>query len=61
MSDKPFTPPTDAASADPRRWVAMSILLLASFMNLMDVTIVNVAIPSMQSNLAANSSQIDMG
>ena len=37
----------------------MAILLLASFMNLIDVTIVNVAIPSMQTNLGASSSQIE--
>jgi EmrB/QacA subfamily drug resistance transporter len=56
---------TDAHSAgaeappDPRRWVAMLMLLLASFMNLIDVTIVNVALPSMQENLGATSSQIE--
>jgi len=59
MPDTHFAPPTDVASADPRRWVAMTILLLASFMNLMDVTIVNVAIPSMQTNLNASPSQIE--
>lgn len=51
-------PPTQAAP-DPRRWVALAVLLLASFMNLIDVTIVNVALPSMQENLGANSSQIE--
>ncbi|PWW01649.1 EmrB/QacA subfamily drug resistance transporter [Hoeflea marina] len=37
----------------------MAILLLAGFMNLIDVTIVNVALPSMQSGLAATSSGIE--
>ncbi|HEY4199219.1 MAG TPA: DHA2 family efflux MFS transporter permease subunit [Devosiaceae bacterium] len=59
MTENHFTPPTDSASADPRRWIALAILLLASFMNLMDVTIVNVAIPSMQANLGAEPSQIE--
>ncbi|MDR3472883.1 MAG: MFS transporter [Devosia sp.] len=59
MPEKTFAPPADAASADPRRWIAMTILLLASFMNLIDVTIVNVAIPSMQANLGADSSQVE--
>jgi EmrB/QacA subfamily drug resistance transporter len=45
--------------ADPRRWPALVILLLASFMNMVDVSIVNVALPSMQSGLAASSSQIE--
>ena len=36
----------------------MSILLLAGFMNLIDVTIVNVALPRLQSNLGATSTEI---
>ncbi|APH70821.1 MFS transporter [Aquibium oceanicum] len=44
---------------DPRRWVSLSILLLAGFMNLIDVTIVNVALPRLQENLHATSSQIE--
>jgi MFS family permease len=52
-------PPNAAAAPDPRRWVALAVLLLASFMNLIDVTIVNVALPAMQDDLGANSSQIE--
>ncbi|ODT56579.1 MAG: MFS transporter [Methylobacterium sp. SCN 67-24] len=37
----------------------MAILLLAGFMNLIDVTIVNVALPRLQSGLGATSSQIE--
>jgi len=55
----PHTIPRTSEEADPRRWLALAILLLASFMNLVDVTIVNVALPSMQANLGANSSQIE--
>src|SRR5687768_15195071 len=40
------------------RWAALSILLLAAFMDLLDVTIVNVAIPSIQDNLGANYAAI---
>lgn len=54
-----FHAPRNAAEADPRRWVALAVLLIASFMNLMDVTIVNVAIPSMQQNLGASPAQIE--
>lgn len=50
---------TAGASAYPSRWAAMSVLFLASFMNLIDVTIVNVALPSIQSGLAANSTQLE--
>jgi EmrB/QacA subfamily drug resistance transporter len=43
----------------PGRWVAMAVLLIASFMNLIDVTIVNVALPSLQQAFAATTSQIE--
>lgn len=54
-----FHVPQSKADADPRRWVALAVLLLASFMNLIDVTIVNVALPSLQQNLGADPSQIE--
>lgn len=54
----PFQVPQSKAEADPRRWVALAVLLLASFMNLIDVTIVNVALPSLETNLGADPSQI---
>jgi EmrB/QacA subfamily drug resistance transporter len=43
---------------DPRRWVALVIVLIAGFMQLVDVSIVNVAIPSIQRDLDASYSQI---
>ncbi|WP_299130607.1 MFS transporter [uncultured Amaricoccus sp.] len=43
----------------PGRWIAMAVLLVAGFMNLIDVSIVNVALPSMQSALGASDSQIE--
>jgi EmrB/QacA subfamily drug resistance transporter len=54
-----FHVPQSKAEADPRRWVALAVLLLASFMNLIDVTIVNVALPSLQENLGADPSHIE--
>ena len=54
-----FHVPQSKADADPRRWAALAVLLIASFMNLIDVTIVNVAIPSMQANLGADASEIE--
>lgn len=41
------------------RWIAMAVLLIAGFMNLIDVTIVNVALPSLQKAFGATSSQIE--
>ena len=59
MPPHQFHMPQSKADADPRRWLALAVLLIASFMNLIDVTIVNVAIPSMQKNLGADASQIE--
>ena len=47
--------------ADPRRWIALAVLLLAGFMNLIDVTIVNVALPSLQTSLGADSERASNG
>ncbi|WP_246739728.1 MFS transporter [Martelella sp. HB161492] len=41
------------------RWAALAVLLCASFMNLLDVTIVNVALPSIQQGLKASDSAIE--
>ena len=43
---------------DPRRWLTLVILLLAAFMNLLDVSIVNIAIPSIQRNLNASYADV---
>ncbi|MDX3194637.1 MFS transporter [Streptomyces sp. MN03-5084-2B] len=43
---------------DPRRWKALAVSLTAGFMGLLDVSIVNVALPSMQSGLHASSGGI---
>jgi EmrB/QacA subfamily drug resistance transporter len=64
MSDptSPSAPPADQATAtlDPDRWIALAVLLAASFMNLVDVTIVNLAIPSIERDLHASSAQIEL-
>ena len=54
-----FHVPRNRAEADPRRWVALVVLLAASFMNLIDVTIVNVALPTLQRTLGADASHIE--
>lgn len=40
-------------------WVAAVVLLLGNFMNLIDVTIVNVALPSIRENLNATSAEVE--
>jgi EmrB/QacA subfamily drug resistance transporter len=47
-----------AEDGDPRRWVALAVVLVAAFMQLVDISIVNVAIPSIQRDLDATYSQI---
>ncbi|NGO81030.1 MFS transporter [Streptomyces sp. YC504] len=46
------------AQADRRRWIALAIVMTASFMDLVDVTIVNVAIPTITRDEGATASQI---
>ncbi|WP_405608391.1 MFS transporter [Streptomyces sp. NBC_00076] len=51
--------PADATQgADPRRWKALWVTLVAGFMSLLDVTIVAVALPSMQRALHASAPAI---
>jgi EmrB/QacA subfamily drug resistance transporter len=50
--------PDDPAGGDPRRWVALAVVLVAGFMQLVDISIVNVAIPSLQRDLDATYSQV---
>ncbi|MFH8388666.1 MFS transporter [Streptomyces sp. NPDC018036] len=47
-----------AEGADPRRWRALWVTLTAGFMSLLDVTIVAVALPSMQRDLHASAPSI---
>jgi EmrB/QacA subfamily drug resistance transporter len=60
-----MTSPTTTAGAgqapegaDPRRWVALGVVLIAGFMQLVDISIVNVAIPSIQRDLDATYAEI---
>ncbi|MER7488337.1 MFS transporter [Streptomyces sp. NPDC126497] len=53
------TPPAPRpAPGDRRRWFALAIVMTAAFMDLVDVTIVNIAIPSIQRDEGATFSQI---
>jgi EmrB/QacA subfamily drug resistance transporter len=58
--DTDISPNADAPpTLDPRRWIAFAVVLAAGFMDLLDVTIVNVAVPSIQTDLGAQYSQIE--
>ncbi|HEU5161270.1 MAG TPA: MFS transporter [Streptosporangiaceae bacterium] len=53
--------PTGAAppAPDRRRWFALVVVLVAGFMDLLDVTIVNVAVPSILRDLDAAYAQVE--
>src|ERR1700683_3623705 len=49
-----------AALSHPRRWKALPVVLSATFMSLFDIFVVNVAAPSIQHDLRASSSILEM-
>ncbi|MFJ2173119.1 MFS transporter [Streptomyces sp. NPDC087851] len=50
--------PAAAAAPDPRRWKALAVCLVAGFMTLLDVSIVNVALPSIREGLSTPVSDL---
>ncbi|MEW2414238.1 MFS transporter [Streptomyces sp. NPDC046866] len=54
----PDAPAPVSPEADRRRWLALAIVMAASFMDLVDVTIVNIAIPRMRGDFGASTSAI---
>ncbi len=58
-SEAPSRPPSAAADgADPKRWHALWVTQFAAFMALLDVSIVNVALPSIQRGLHASPATV---
>jgi EmrB/QacA subfamily drug resistance transporter len=50
----------DTPVYDPRRWRALPVVLSATFMSLFDIFVVNVAAPSIQRDLHASSSTLEL-
>jgi len=50
-ADRDFQP-------DPARWRALAVCLIAGAMTLLDVSIVNVALPSLRTELGADDSDV---
>ncbi|KMS66222.1 hypothetical protein ACH49_29690, partial [Streptomyces leeuwenhoekii] len=48
----------DGGRPDPNRWRALWVTLVAGFMTLLDVTIVAVALPSLQRDLNASAASV---
>src|SRR5215218_231274 len=51
-------PPEPQASADPRRWTALAVIALAQFMLILDLTVVNVALPDLSADLDLSRSAL---
>ncbi|MDQ1653801.1 MAG: hypothetical protein QOI35_3001 [Cryptosporangiaceae bacterium] len=52
------TPAPNLETADPRRWRALAVTQIAAFMILLDVSIVNVALPSVERGLAVSAGTV---
>jgi len=55
-NNKTATAPPGTATADPRRWKALGVLAIVQLMLLLDATVVNVALPSIKSDLQFSES-----
>ncbi|MEW1957208.1 MFS transporter [Kineococcus sp. NPDC059986] len=55
---RPSGDPSTTGTPDPNRWRALAVCLVVGFMTLLDVSIVNVALPSIESSLGAGSAQV---
>jgi EmrB/QacA subfamily drug resistance transporter len=57
-STGPSPPSPDEYRPDPDRWMALAVVLAAGFMTLLDVSIVNVALPSIERGLHAQPNEL---
>src|SRR5580658_1312962 len=48
----------DTHTGDPRRWLALPILLIGAFLPVLDFNVVNLALPAIRQNLGATSSEV---
>ncbi len=58
IADLTTTPDSAAASSDRSRWAALVVLCVGMLMIVLDVTVVNVALPSMQEDLGFSQSSL---
>jgi MFS family permease len=48
----------DQSTGDPKRWLALPILLIGAFLPVLDFNVVNLALPAIRQDLGATSSQV---
>jgi len=53
-------PDTVNEAPNPRRWRALAVCLTAGFLAMLDVSVINVALPSIQTSLAAGPAQLQL-
>lgn len=58
LSTEPATTAVGPDAVSRRTWLAIAIMLIAVFMELMDVTMTNVAVPSIRKDLGASAGQL---
>ena len=51
--------PSSVRDAHPRRWLAAGVMIVAALMDMIDVTIVNVAVPTIRADLGASATQLE--
>src|SRR5215831_18173537 len=51
--------PAEPAAGYPRRWLAAIIMITGALMDMIDVTIVNVALPTIRRDLHASATQLE--
>lgn len=51
--------PAQPTAYDPRRWLALSVLLLAAVMDLIDISIVNIALLTIRDDLDASAAALE--
>src|SRR5262249_46784550 len=49
----------DASRGDPRRWLALPVLLTGAFLPILDFNVFNLALPAIRQNLGASSSETE--
>src|SRR4051794_23846222 len=51
--------PVPSVATHPRRWLAAGVMIVAALMDMIDVTIVNVAVPTIRADLGASATQLE--
>ena len=59
VSTAPWAPAAEATLSHSRRWLGLMVMLAGAFMAIMDVFIVNIALPSIREDLHASIAEVE--